>query len=236
MKTAVIIAGGEGQRLMPLTKNRPKTMVKVLNKPILYWILRWLKKYGIEHVVLGVAYKKETIYKYMKANNNFGLKVDFSEHTVKGGTAEAFKLAIERFVRDENFLAMNSDELTNMNLSEMIRKHMKHKPLVTMAIAPFYCRFSVVKVNRRKRVVGFEYGKKLPSIQVSNGVYIFNSAIKKHLPSKGSIENLVFTKLAKKGHILAHHLKDGEGWISINTLKDRKDAEEALRTWTSEAL
>ena len=99
MKTAVIIAGGKSLRLLPLTSDKPKTLVEVMHKPILYWIVKWLKRYGVEHIVLAVSYKKEEIYKYMEANKNFGLTVDFSED-IGGGTAPAFKLAIERFVKD----------------------------------------------------------------------------------------------------------------------------------------
>src|SRR5437870_2588440 len=64
-KTAVIIAGGEGSRLKPLSNNKPKAMVVVNARPMLYWILRWLKFHGVKNVVLGVAYKKEKIISYL---------------------------------------------------------------------------------------------------------------------------------------------------------------------------
>jgi NDP-sugar pyrophosphorylase family protein len=230
MKTAVIIAGGKSLRLMPLTTDRPKTLVDVLHRPILYWIIGWLKKYGVEHIVLAVAYKKEEIYKYMKDNDNFGLKVDFSEDTGIG-TAQAFKLAIEKFVKDDDFIAMNSDELTNMDLSKMIDKHVKYKPLVTMALAPLNCRVSVVKVEKDDRVTGFEYGKQLDSVPVSIGVYVFSRKIVDHISGVGSFEETVFHKLARDGGILAHMLTDGEEWCTINTVKDVEEAEASLKKW-----
>ena len=66
MKTAIVIAGGESTRLKPLTDNKPKTMIEVNNKPILYWIIKWLKRHKIKHLVLAVGYKKEKIYEFMK--------------------------------------------------------------------------------------------------------------------------------------------------------------------------
>ncbi len=232
LKTAVIIAGGEGSRLAPLTDNKPKTLVEVNGRPLLYWIIRWLKKYGITHVVLGVSYKKEKIYEYMKENDNFGLEVDISEHTIDGGTAEAFGLAIKRFVKDETFLAMNGDELTNMNLDELEQIHLRRRPIVTMGLSPFPCRFSVVSINSSDVATNFEYGKKLKAIPVSMGVYVFDRGILSVIPEKGSIEDTAFAGLVRQGKIIGHMISDREEWISINTPKDIKDAEKD-KVWMS---
>ena len=230
IKSAVIIAGGEGSRLYPLTAEKPKALVEVGGKPLLYWIINWLKKNGVKHIVIGVAYKKEKIYEYLKQNADFGLEIDVSEHTVNGGTAEAFRLAISRFVKDDDFVAMNSDELTNMVLSGLVKVHEKHMPIVTMSTSPFNCRFSVVE-SRDKIVTDFEYGKKISEIQVSNGIYIFNKNVLEHMPQTGSIEDDVFKKLSQKQKVVAHPMSDNEEWISINSMKDLKEAEQKLKEW-----
>ncbi|MEM7824408.1 MAG: sugar phosphate nucleotidyltransferase, partial [Candidatus Aenigmatarchaeota archaeon] len=111
VKTAVVLVGGAGLRMYPLTENKPKCMIEIAGKPILFWVLNWLKSNGIKNVVVGVAYKKEIVVNYLK-NNNFGLNIAISEHSVEGETGEGFRLAIERYVNDENFIAMNGDELT----------------------------------------------------------------------------------------------------------------------------
>jgi NDP-sugar pyrophosphorylase family protein len=230
VRTAVLIAGGEGARLMPLTADRPKTLVEVGGKPLLYWIIQWLKSYGIKHLVIGVAYKKEKIFEYMAQNKNFGLEVDFSEHTLEGGTAQGFKRAM-RFVKDEDFVAMNADELTNMDLNDMIREHEASKPLVTMALSPFYCRFSVVESDDNHKVTRFQYGKRIPNVNVSNGIYIFNSKILAYIPDTGSIEDLLFAKLAQDGKLMSYLMKDSDDWVSVNTVKEIREAEEKLRSW-----
>lgn len=234
IKTAVIIAGGASMRLRPMTDDMPKTLVPVNGKPILYWILQWLKKNGIEHVVIGVAYKKEMVYEYMKANGNFDLKVDFSEHTVEGGTAQAFKLAITRFITDEDFLAMNGDELTNMELKNLWDVHIKNKAILTLALAPFHCRFSVVDIGKDGAITGFERDKRLQNAPVHIGINIFNKKIIDYTPDTGNIEEIVFKKLVneKKG-VFSYMLGDNESWMSVNTQKDLEEANEYLTSLLS---
>jgi NDP-sugar pyrophosphorylase family protein len=231
IQTAVIIAGGEGARLKPLTNDRPKAMVEISGKPMLYWIIHWLKSNGIKHLVIGVAYKKEKIIDYLKENKNFGLEVDISEHTLEGGTAQGFKLAISRFVKDEDFLGMNGDEITNLNFANFVKVHESKKPLVTMALAPFHCRFSVVSVCKDGIISGFKYGYKLKDVPVSIGIYILNKKILDLIPDTGSIEDLVFAKLAPQKKMASYILSGNEGWISVNDIKNVKEAEEHLKSW-----
>ena len=236
LKTAVIIAGGEGTRLMPLTADRPKTLVEVAGKPMLQWILEWLKAYGINHVVIGVAHRKEKIIDFVRTNDGFGMKVDFSGHTLEGGTAQGFKLAISRHVDkdDKNFLAMNGDELTNMNIINLYDTHMKTGAMVTHALSPLYCRFSIVEKdpNDRAKAAGFVYGKKL-DIHVSMGIYMFNRDIVDRIPDTGSIEELVFKPLASEGKLGAHYITDTEHWVSVNSIKDVKEGSEEVLRWAS---
>ena len=224
IKTAVIIAGGASLRLRPLTEDKPKTLMEVNGRPILYWILKWLRKNNIEHVVIGVAHKKEKIYEYMRLNKNFGMDVDFSEHTVEGGTAQAFKLAIERFVKDDDFLAMNGDELTNLDISKLWEAHKKNDAVVTLALAPFHCRFSVIDTDNDGKIVGFERDKKLQDALVHIGINIFNKRIIGMIPETGNIEEIVFKGLSEKGGMFSYTLAPDEQWMSVNTQKDLEEA------------
>ncbi len=230
IKTAVILAGGAGLRLMPLTEDRPKTLVEVGGKPLLYWILIWLKKYGIERVVIGVSYKKEKIFEYIK-NNDFGLKVDFSEHTIDGETGEGFRLAIERFVKDDDFLALNSDQITNLDLSKMIEFHYNEKAIVTMAVAPLQSPFSIVNIDADSFVTSFDYKPLLRDKLVSNGIYVFNKKIIPFLPQKGSIETLTFTELANIRQVKSYVMSSSEWWTTVNDLKDLINAEKIIKAY-----
>jgi len=168
--TAVILVGGAGLRLRPYTEDFPKCMIPLQGKPLLHWILTWLREYGFDHIVLGVSYRKEAVVNYVR-ENPVGVAVDFSEHTQEGETGEGFRLAIERHVRDENFLAMNGDELTNLNLERLTEFHLKQKTVATIAVSPMRSPFAVLEINGND-VIGFKEKPILEDKLVSTGIYV----------------------------------------------------------------
>jgi NDP-sugar pyrophosphorylase family protein len=214
--------------MRPLTEDIPKAMIKLHGRPLLYWTLDWLKKYRFEHVVLGVAYRKEVIIDYIQ-KNPFGLKIDYSVHTVEGGTGEGFRLAIERYVDDENFLAMNGDEFTNLNLKKLTDFHLKNKPLATIAISPMRSPYGIVQI-RGNDIIGFKEKPILEDKLVSAGIYIFNHGILDYLPTKGALETTTFPLLAQKGLLKAYRLNKNERWITINSIKDLSIAEKEFES------
>jgi len=224
--TAVILVGGAGLRLRPYTEDVPKCMIPLQGKPLLYWILTWLRDYGFNHIVLGVSYHKETVVNYVK-ENPVGATVDFSEHTQEGETGEGFRLAIKRHVRDENFLAMNGDELTNLNLKRFTEFHLKQKPVATIAVSPMRSPFAVLETNGND-VMKFKEKPVLEDKLVSTGIYVFNHAILDYLPTRGSIEKTAFPILAEKKLLKAFRLAKDECWLTINSVKELSTAEQEL--------
>jgi NDP-sugar pyrophosphorylase family protein len=231
IRTAVVIAGGRGERLMPLTADRPKAMVEIAGRPLLHWVLLWLRDQGIRRVGIGVAYQGEKIIEYIERERPAGLDVVFSQHTLEGGTAEGFRRVIERAVEDDDFLAMNCDEITNLSVARFEATHRRLGTSVTMALAPFFCRFSVVELASNGLITGFRYGRRLPQVPVSIGIYLFKREICALLPERGSIEDLLFTRLAEEGRLGGHPLGDDEVWVSVNDMKNIREAEEALRAF-----
>ncbi len=223
IQTAVILVGGAGLRMRPLTKDVPKCMTPLHGKPLLYWTLTWLKNYGFKIIVLGVAYRKEAVINYIK-ENPMGVKVNFSEHTIEGETGEGFRLAIERYVNDENFLAMNGDEFTNLNLQKFAEFHLKHKPVATIAVSPMQSPFGILEIDGNN-IVGFKEKPILEDKLVSIGIYIFNHSISDYLPDRGSIEKTTFPLLAKNRLLKAYKLGMNERWLTINSVKDLSIAE-----------
>ncbi len=223
IKTAVILVGGAGLRMRPFTEDMPKCMIPLQGKPLIYWIVSWLKNYGFEHIIMGVAYHKEVVVNYLNENPQ-GLKIDFSEHTVEGGTGEGFRLAISRFVKDEDFLAMNGDEITNLDLERFEELHLKNKPVATIAVAPMRSPFGVLEVENND-IVGFKEKTLLENMPVSIGVYIFNRKILDYIPATGSIERTAFPLLAEKRLLKGCRLTPSEMWLTINSVKDLSVAE-----------
>ena len=226
IETAVILAGGEGLRLRPLTDGTPKAMIEVAGKPLLQWILEWLKRNGVLSVVIGVAYKKEKIMDYFGDGTRFHIKIRYSQHTVEGGTSEGFKLAIERHVDDETFLAMNGDELVDIDLSDLALHHHSNGGIATIAVGPLRSPYGVVEVDGSD-VIGFREKPILQSHLASMGVYAFSREILRYLPETGNIEQTVFPKLASMRKLKAY-VHNGF-WATVNTIKDLEDVEKELR-------
>src|SRR5439155_2458447 len=115
VRTAVVLSGGEGIRLLPITKDLPKGLVKVGGKPLLQWVVEWLRENGVTSIVMGVAYLKDHIISYFGNGDRFGVEIKYSIHTVQGGTGEGFSLAIGQYVRADTFFAFNGDKITNLS-------------------------------------------------------------------------------------------------------------------------
>jgi NDP-sugar pyrophosphorylase family protein len=226
IRTAVVLVGGSGLRMRPLTDDIPKCMIPLRGKPLLYWILTWLKDNGFDHVVLGVSYLKEIVIDYVR-KNELGLKVDFSEHTQEGETGEGFRLAIKRHVNDEDFLAMNGDELTNLNLKRFVDFHLEQRGVATIAVSPMRSPFAVLEVKGND-IVEFKEKPLLEDKLVSAGIYVFNRSISQYLPVVGSIEKLTFSVLANKRMLRAYKLGINERWLTVNSVKDLITAEKEL--------
>jgi NDP-sugar pyrophosphorylase family protein len=226
-KTAVVLAGGAGLRLRPLTDSQPKVMVRVLGKPILQWVIEWLKHNGIKHVIIGVAYCKDSVMDFFGNGSKLGVKIDYSVHSVEGETGEGFQLAVNRFVNDQVFVAMNGDEITNLDLKDMVDYHCKHRSVATIAVANPRSPFGVVRMGEDGLISGFDEKPLIPSMLVSMGVYVFGKEVKDYLPEKGRIEETTFPLLAKEKLLGGYIMK--ETWMTINTIKELKLAEDVLR-------
>ncbi len=228
IKTAVALVGGEALRLRPLTENIPKAMVQVAGKPIIGWIIDWLKESGIENLILGVDYKKEVIIDYLKDGRDLGITIKYNVHTGAGGTGDAFRLAIENCgVQDKLFLAMNGDELTDVSIKNMLRFHNEYKPVATIMACQLMSPFGILSIDDDNRVTSFREKPLIRDYFVNAGVYIFDQRIRAYLPEKGAIETMTFVKLAEEGQLRA--FKYHGFWSTVNTPKDLRTAEERIQ-------
>lgn len=207
--------------MRPLTDDRPKAMVEVGGRPLLDWILSWLKANGIRRVVIGVAYRGDVILDHLSGLDS-GLEIEVSQHTVEGGTAEGFKLAIERYVEDSIFFGINGDEITNVKLQDLANFHLSQKSIATVTVSPLPSPFGVVELEGSK-IIAFREKPRLDSVLVSVGVYAFHRAILDYVPSVGDIERTAFPALAAVRKISAYR-HDGF-WKTVNTIKDLKEVE-----------
>src|SRR3989442_11189143 len=116
IRSAVIISGGEGVRLRPITSDLPKGLVRVAGKPLLQWVIEWLADSVVTELAIGVVYLKQKIIDYVEDGSRYGVHIKYSVQTVEGGTSEGFRLAIQGQMKDEPFLALKGDKITDINI------------------------------------------------------------------------------------------------------------------------
>ncbi len=208
---AVILAGGMGKRLRPLTKDLPKAMVPVNGKPLLQYQLDILNRHGVQKIVLACGYKWE------KIKQHYGGKFIYSVEDAPLGTAGAVKNAIDRIDGDE-FIVLNADDITDIN----VEKFMKTGSNAT-AVAHFHSNFGIVDIENGK-IVQFRE-KPLMPYWASVGLHLLNKNVK--FPEKGSLEQDVLPVLAREGKLKAcEHMGF---WKTVNTVKDLEEVEIFLK-------
>ena len=227
IKTAIVLAGGKGLRLMPFTQDVPKTMINVGGKPLIHWIVDWLIDNKVQRIVLGVDYKKEIIMDYFK-KNKFDVEVIFNDHHGALGTGDALRLAIENTgINDKTFLAMNGDELTDLSIKNFYTFHNEHKPIATLMAYPLRSPYGIMDIDHDFNILAFKEKPVIDDYFINAGVYLFDKEIIGYLPEKGSLEETTFVKLANIKKIKAY--KYFGFWRTIDTVKDLVSVEEKIK-------
>jgi len=176
----VLMVGGLGTRLRPLTNKTPKPMLKVGNKPILETIILNFKKYGFVNIVLCVSYKSEIIEAYFRDGSDFGVKIEYVHENKRMGTAGALSLVKENLT--ESFFVMNGDLLTNINFENMMEYHLSNNAMATMGVREydFQVPYGVVNING-VNILSIEE-KPVHQFFVSGGVYVLSHEVLKYIP------------------------------------------------------
>ncbi len=223
---AAIIAGGFGKRLKPLTQDRPKPLVPVAGKAIIEWQIEWLKKYGVDTIVVLAGYQREKMIEFLGSGTKYGIKIVYTIEDEPLGTAGAIKNA-EPILRTEPFLALNGDIITNIPLDKLMKVIEGKNAVVAMALVPLRSPYGIVEVDETGKIVRFVEKPILQQHLINAGVYYMRPEIFDYLPEKGDIERTTFPQLAKEGKLYAGIFRDVY-WRSIDTMKDVEEASREL--------
>ena len=227
LETAVIIAGGKGTRLEEKAEDLPKPLISIAGIPMIERVIKWLRKNEVKNLVIGVAYKKEKIMEYLRGGEDLGVKITYTCHDAGGGTEDAFKAAIEQSgIKDENFYAMNGDQITDLQLEGLTNAHLKNKAIATLVTVRLRTNFGIIDVDMQNRITKIHEKWSIPNVLMNSGIYVFNQEIKNYL-QEGNIEENAFRKLAQEGKIYSFYY-DGE-WMTVNDKKELKKAEDFLK-------
>ncbi len=222
---ALIIAGGEGQRLRPLTDDRPKSMVAVAGKPILQHQIKWLRKGGVTDVIVACGYRHEAIQDYFGDGAGFGLSIRYSVEDKPLGRGGALKLAYRQVTPTEPFvIATNGDNLHTQPLAPMIRQHERTGAVATLLLVQLRSPYGIAQ-QHGKRITGFRE-KPLLSHWLNAGVYVLSKQFLEALPDVGDHEDHLFPTLAAEGRL--YGFRSRSYWRAIDTVKDLAEAEKEL--------
>jgi len=223
----IILCGGPGVGMGPLTKSIPKPMMPVGYKPIAEHIILRLRKQGIYHFILAIGHLGEHLIRYFGDGSSLGVKIEYSIEKAPLGTAGAIKGAEKKV--NGAFLVVNGDILFNddLDINKLISFHKRKRALATMVLAKVEdaSRFGLVSIDNDGRVIAFREKPRqaVPGL-VNAGVYVFEPEIFEHIPACGpsSLEEEVFPLLADKGKLYAYVYKGY--WVDIGAPKDYERA------------
>jgi mannose-1-phosphate guanylyltransferase len=219
---ALILAGGKGTRLRPLTVYTPKPIVPICNRPFLLYQIDTLRRAGVTDITLSLSYQPEKIEQQLGDGSNFGVKLKYTVEPQPMGTAGAYKFA-EDLIREPT-VVFNGDVLTDLDLKTMIRQHKERQALATIFLTPVEdaSMYGVVETDGDGRVLRFLEKPKPEETTCRNinaGAYILEPGILDLIP-KGenySFEYGLFPKLLGQGAAFFAHVPQRTYWMDIGT-------------------
>ncbi len=230
---AVIMAGGFGTRLRPITCNIPKPMVPVANIPMMEHIVNLLKRYDLKKICSILYFQPEVITKYFDDGSDFGIEMDYQMATADFGTAGSVKNAEDK-LNDEPFIIISGDVLTDFDLSEAIRFHKEKKSMATMVLTRVTdpLEYGVVITAEDGKIIRFlekpSWGEVF-SDTINTGIYILEPEIFKYIPAKAEFDfsKNLFPLMLKEELPLYGYIADGY-WKDIGNLDEYRLAHKHL--------
>ena len=207
---AIILAGGRGKRLRPITDYVPKPLIPIKNIPIIEWQIKYLKKFGITEVIICSGYKTKMIEDYLN-NKKLGIKIAFSIENKPLGTGGAIKKAGKK-IKDKSFIVINGDTITNIDLKKLMKKEN------SIASIQLRTKFGILQTEQNK-IIKFDEKKEIMDLWMNAGIYHLNKETIKELPNIGDIEKTLFPDYAKKEKLSTVKFRKSK-WYSIDSFKD----------------
>ena len=218
---AIILVGGQGTRLLPLTCNIPKAMVPVLNTPFLEHVIRYLSSHQIKDVTLTLSHLVPPIKKYFGDGSQSGVNINYTIEDPPLGTAGAVKNAEEYLA--ETFLVLNGDIFTKLDITDMISFHLEKKAKATIALTPVDdpTNYGLIEANTEGRVTRFlekPNWDQVTTNTINAGTYVLSPEVLTHIPPQAnfSFERDLFPLLLDHGEPIFAYPSSAY-WIDIGT-------------------
>jgi mannose-1-phosphate guanylyltransferase len=216
---AVILVGGEGTRLRPLTSTVPKPVVPLVDRPFISYMLEWLRKHGIDDVIMSCGFLATSVRNVLGDGSAYGIRLRFVEEPDPRGTAGALKFA--ESLLDERFLMLNGDVLTDIDLAGQIAQHERTKAKATLALVPVAdpSAYGLVHLHDDHSVRDFvekPSSDRIDTNLISAGAYVLERDILELVPAgrNVSIEREVWPRLIDAG---LYGYPSESYWLDIGT-------------------
>ncbi len=219
----ILMAGGLGTRLRPLTQNIPKPLLKVGNKPILETIVENFVKHGFVNITISINYKAEMIKEHFKDGSHLGANIDYIQEDKRLGTAGALSLIKDR--PQEPFFVMNADLLTNVNFAHLLDFHMHERSVATMCVREydFQVPYGVIETNGSNITSIKE--KPIQKFFVNAGIYTLSPQVFEYIPQNTFYDMpTLFDELIKK-ELKSTSFPLHEYWMDIGRISDFEQAQ-----------
>ena len=225
---AIILAGGLGTRLYPYTKSLPKPMLPLGKKPILEHEIEWIKKNGINEIVICVSYLRKKIEDYFGDGKKFGVKIEYAISNEPLATAGQLKTA-EKLI-DETFVCLYGDSIYNFSLRNMIKHHKKTKSDVTMSLYDykFNLKYGVIDTNNDGKVISWSEKPEF-SAKINIGCYVMEPGVLQLIPKNKpyGMDSVIRKTLARKKKVGSVISK--KGFIDIGDKETYEKTNEEYR-------
>ncbi len=226
---AVIMAGGKGKRLRPLTCTLPKPMVPLVHKPVMEYSIELLKKHGITEIAVTLQYLPNIIKDYFGDGSRFGVELHYFEETNPLGTAGSIKNA-EPFLNDR-FIVLSGDGVTDFNLAKGIEFHVEKKALLTIFTKQVDNpqEYGVILTNEHDKIVDFLEKPSWNEVfgdTVNTGIYVLEPEIFNYLEAgiPTDFSKDLFPQLIKDQQALFGYKADGY-WNDVGTLASYRETQ-----------
>ena len=217
---AVILAGGRGTRLRPITDLVPKPLVPINNRPIIEWQLAYLKGAGIADVIISSGYRSKQIENFLRGKGDRDTRIRYSAEEEPLGTGGAIRKAAPMITGD-SFVVINGDVITDIDILRL------QKRANCIAAIQLRTKFGVLDTDG-SRVTDFLEKQVIDGIWMNAGVYHLSADILEDLPARGDIEKTVFPEYARSGRLFLERFHD-VFWHSIDSHKDMDECAKGMR-------